>query len=614
MRSAAGAEAGGGDGAPAGADTPEVLLPEDDARALRRFVEWSLGAGFKLCVVEVAGRRRERLLRWALAAVPGARQVRLDRANEVPIREVIQEAVGARGELSLLVLTHLEAAEDRRRVCAQLNVQRDELVVAFAVPWLVLVSPPAALALQQDAPDFSDFVGLWLADRVPANEEPELVMSRGDLGGNEIPQQGELGTASDASEPLDRAIRAIDQGRLEEARDLLAQYDLRRAGAPESPTGLIVRGDLHVAEGDGWSAVDLYEQAIDLAQRLADAEPARLDLQVEHSIALDRLGDLYLELGDADEARRLLEQSLGIAQRIAEMEPTRAEHQRELSISLERLGDLHRALGNDVDALQFFERSLEIRRRLAEADPARSKLRRDLSATLNMLGDLHRALGNSAEARDLFEQSVHIRKRLADEEPARAGFRRDLSYSLEKLGDLQRALGNGAEARQLFEQSLEIRKHLADAEPDRAMRQLDLSASLNKLGDLERALGNSAEARRLFEESLDIRKRLADAEPARADLQRGLSYSLARLAGVDPSNAALLDRALDIRRRLLALAPEQALLRRELAITLAQRGEARDDPRDLREALELLRALQGEGKLEAPYAPWIDRLAARLAD
>ena len=30
-----------------------------------------------------------------LAAVPGARQVRLDRANEVPIREVIQEAVGA---------------------------------------------------------------------------------------------------------------------------------------------------------------------------------------------------------------------------------------------------------------------------------------------------------------------------------------------------------------------------------------------------------------------------------------------------------------------------------------------------------------------------------------
>src|SRR5258708_3869181 len=44
---------------------PERLVTEDGARAYRRFLEWSVGAGFKLAVVEVADpRRRAALVAW----------------------------------------------------------------------------------------------------------------------------------------------------------------------------------------------------------------------------------------------------------------------------------------------------------------------------------------------------------------------------------------------------------------------------------------------------------------------------------------------------------------------------------------------------------------------
>ncbi len=144
---------------------PEQLLRESSARAYRRFLEWSVGAGFKLAVVEVADRRhRDALVAWTVATVPGTRLLRLDRASQEPLRLPLDQVAAPPGQMSLLVLTHFEDAPKRRLVSAQLNVQRDELARDFAVPWVLLIHPGAALDLQQDAPDFSDFAGLWLGE------------------------------------------------------------------------------------------------------------------------------------------------------------------------------------------------------------------------------------------------------------------------------------------------------------------------------------------------------------------------------------------------------------------------------------------------------------------
>jgi len=71
--------------ATSGADLvpPELLLTEDNARAYRRFLDWSVGAGFKLGVVEVTEPwRRDALVAWTAATVAGTRVVRLDLASQ----------------------------------------------------------------------------------------------------------------------------------------------------------------------------------------------------------------------------------------------------------------------------------------------------------------------------------------------------------------------------------------------------------------------------------------------------------------------------------------------------------------------------------------------------
>jgi hypothetical protein len=130
---------------------PAIFAP-DDARAYQRFLEWSLGMGFKLAIVEVtAPRDRDALLAWTAEVAPGLRVVKLDEGEHRPVWTLIEEGHGEASDARVLALTRLEEASDRARICAQLNIQRDELVRAFPVPWVFVVHPSAAVELHRDA-------------------------------------------------------------------------------------------------------------------------------------------------------------------------------------------------------------------------------------------------------------------------------------------------------------------------------------------------------------------------------------------------------------------------------------------------------------------------------
>ena len=98
---------------------PERLLTEDNARAYRRFLDWSVGAGFKLGVVEIADPwRRDALVAWTSAIVPGTRTLRLDEANREPLRDLVERAASPPGEMAALVLQSGGGARPAARVRA----------------------------------------------------------------------------------------------------------------------------------------------------------------------------------------------------------------------------------------------------------------------------------------------------------------------------------------------------------------------------------------------------------------------------------------------------------------------------------------------------------------
>ncbi|MBN8284911.1 tetratricopeptide repeat protein, partial [Zoogloea sp.] len=263
--------------------------------------------------------------------------------------------------------------------------------------------------------------------------------------------------------PVLEALTRAEEAAREKANKLKAAEEYRQLAAlaadmkdrGEKTTDEVVRLWQAAAErdpGDLWTWIFLarLHQEAGQTDKAGDAAARALhaaNQPRDRSVALNTLGDVQVAAGDLAAARRSFEDSLQIARRLAAANPGSAEAQRDVSVSLEKLGDVHVAAGELTAARTSFEASLQIARRLAAANPGSAEAQRDVSVSLKKLGDVHVAAGDLAAARKSFEDSLQIARRLAAANPGSAEAQRDVSVSLIKLGDVQVTAGDLAAAR-----------------------------------------------------------------------------------------------------------------------------------------------------------------------
>jgi tetratricopeptide (TPR) repeat protein len=131
----------------------------------------------------------------------------------------------------------------------------------------------------------------------------------------------------------------------------------------------------------------------------------------ERNVLSRGLGSLYMLRGSLDRSREVFEQSLEIAQRLAAREPESTLWQRDLSVSLGMLGSVLREQGNLEEARRAYEQALVHQRRLAEREPENTGRQHDVSVSLTKLGEVLGAQGNLKEARDAFGQALETAQR-----------------------------------------------------------------------------------------------------------------------------------------------------------------------------------------------------------
>jgi hypothetical protein len=106
-------------------------------------------------------------------------------------------------------------------------------------------------------------------------------------------------------------------------------------------------------------------------------------------VSYSKLGDLMRALGQGEEARRLYALDLEIAERLAAAEPDRADYQRDLSVSQERVAILQQ---DPKEAATLLSRAASIRQGLLEREPERVDLAEELAVTVARLyGVTHEA-------------------------------------------------------------------------------------------------------------------------------------------------------------------------------------------------------------------------------
>jgi tetratricopeptide (TPR) repeat protein len=405
--------------------------------------------------------------------------------------------------------------------------------------------------------------------------------------GDILVQRGDLTAAlreyQQAAEVADRLAKA-DPGNAVWQRDLSVSHNKV--------------GDVLVAQGNLAEALTAYRDSLTIAERLAHTDPGNAVWQHDLLVSHNKVGDVLVAQGNLAEALTAYRDSLAIAERLAKADPGNATWQRDLSVPHNKVGDVLVTQGNLAEALTAYRDSLAIRERLAKADPGNAGWQRDLSVSYNNVGDVLVQQGNLAEALTGYRDSLAIRERLAKVDPGNAGWQRDLSVSYNKVGDVLVQQGNLAEALTGYRDSLAIRERLAKADPGNAGWQRDLSVSYNNVGDVLVQQGNLAEALTGYRGSLAIRERLAKADPGNAGWQRDLSVSYSKVGAMLAVQGSLTEalehyRAdLAIAERLAGLDPSNADWQRDLRISRDQ-------------VVSTLRKLKAEDKLTTEQAKWL---------
>lgn len=276
-------------------------------RRLRMFLED--GGGFRLALATYASpRTRDRVI-GALTdelARAGIRVVTLDMERVAPNMPLLIAAARALSEAgapepprALMVIgteSHVDFAADDRdpgahAVFATANLHRELFVQRVPVPTVLWLSPLATARFAWLAPDLWHWraASFDFVDRAEARERT--------LREREI-EYDRLSETATVRTPQHLALLS----------ELLAE--LERQGDPGSAAYLSERqrllsriGEQRRIKGDLEGALQACREALEIASRLAEADPASMDRQRELSARQIDLGDVLREAGDLDAAR-----------------------------------------------------------------------------------------------------------------------------------------------------------------------------------------------------------------------------------------------------------------------------------------------------------------------
>ncbi len=142
-----------------------------------------------------------------------------------------------------------------------------------------------------------------------------------------------------------------------------------------------------------------YQAARAIQQRLADANPAVLELQSHVANSHICIGILLKETGGSEEALASLKAARAILQRQAEANSSVTKFQIELANAHLEIGDVLRLVGQPAEARASYEAALAIIERLFKAQPASAdQLQTYLVFGLKGLGSTQQTAGQTADA------------------------------------------------------------------------------------------------------------------------------------------------------------------------------------------------------------------------
>jgi tetratricopeptide (TPR) repeat protein len=358
-----------------------------------------------------------------------------------------------------------------------------------------------------------------LAELERVQQEPRHLLAPG------LPHGGQtkLGQLHDAE-----AVAPTDAGAAPTAPATMGESG--DADGPRDPALASEKGgSVLVRQGSLPTALDKYLDALAIAERLAQSDPANADWQRDLAVSHEKIGDALLAQGNFLAALANFRAALAIVDRLAKADPESADRQAELAMSHEKIGNVLAERGHLLTALDNFRVAHAIADRLAKTDPKNASWQLDLAMSHDKIGDVLAQQNKLPVALKSYRAALEIFNRLAKADPENAGGQLLLALSHEKIGGVLVQQGNLSSGLESYRFAFAITEHLAQADPGNAGLQSDVSTSHLRIAEVLLAQGKLSAALESYRASLAVAEPLARADPGNGRWQKNLSLVYARM-------------------------------------------------------------------------------------
>jgi serine/threonine protein kinase len=363
--------------------------------------------------------------------------------------------------------------------------------------------------------------------------------------------------------------------------------------------GLRAVGDLLRGTGDMEGALSAFEEQRDLAAAL-EAEAPTDTVRTQLAYGHNGIGHVYSETGKSAEALKEYQQAQDIWQKLANANPAVTEFQRGRAASHNNIGNIQFDSGKPAEALQEYKLALAIMQKLADTNRAVTQFQISLAKIHFNLGNLQRDTGDPAEPLKEFQKSLGIWQGLAKANPAVTEFQSQQAGCHLHMGVVLGSTGKSAEALMACQKAQDILQKLVDANREVIEFQRLLAWDQMSIGGVLSDMGKRAEALKEYQQALDIWQKLANANPGVPHFQTGLALGhncLGRLHAQEKRFTeafSALDRGLALCQKLEAAEPKNTLYTNQLGLSHAycgwahiRAGHPAEAAADLRRALAL---------------------------
>ncbi|GIV93361.1 MAG: hypothetical protein KatS3mg056_2070 [Chloroflexus sp.] len=297
------------------------------------------------------------------------------------------------------------------------------------------------------------------------------------------------------------------------------------------------QADLLVTRGDLDQALELYQQSLDLTDRLGDVQGK--------AATLHQMANVFVTRGDLDQALELYQQSLDLFDRLGDVKGKAA--------TLHAMAHVFVTRGDLDQALELYQQSLDLKDRLGDVQGK--------AATLHQMANVFVTRGDLDQALELYQQSLDLTDRLGDVQ-GKAATLHQMANVFVTRGDLDQAL-------ELYQQSLDLKDRLGDVQGK--------AATLHQMANVFVTRGDLDQALELYQQSLDLKDRLGDVQGKAATLH-AMAHVFVTRGDLDQA-LELYQQSLDLKDRLGDVQGKAATLH-AMAHVFVTRG-------DLAQALEL---------------------------